>query len=325
MTPGIHVTPERRLRRASTSTRPAARRRSVYRFVFRTLPDPFLDALDCPDASQSAPVADRVGRRPAGAGAAERPVHRCGSASTSPRGSAKAAPTSSRAGRRGVPAGAAAGRRRDGVERVGRATPRKHGLANAVPGAVQQQRVPVRRLTASDVDASLTAPRVPAGAPAAASAASRWRTCSATTRPLADSPRPELNGGLHHPAKVRRVIQLFMNGGVSQMDTFDYKPELDEAARPDSSTSALQGRRPPARPGRVMKSPFEFKQHGQCGRWVSERLPAPGRVRRRPGVPDGDGVEDERPRPGQLHAEHRLPAARASRASARGSATAWAA
>ena len=34
------------------------------------------------------------------------------------------------------------------------------------------------------------------------------------------------NGGLHHPAKVRRVIQLFMNGGVSQMDTFDYKPEL---------------------------------------------------------------------------------------------------
>ena len=40
-------------------------------------------------------------------------------------------------------------------------------------------------------------------------------------------PRPDLNGGLHHPAKVRRVIQLFMNGGVSQMDTFDYKPELD--------------------------------------------------------------------------------------------------
>ena len=38
--------------------------------------------------------------------------------------------------------------------------------------------------------------------------------------------KPELNGGLHHPAKVKRVIQLFMNGGASQMDTFDYKPEL---------------------------------------------------------------------------------------------------
>jgi hypothetical protein len=37
---------------------------------------------------------------------------------------------------------------------------------------------------------------------------------------------PELNGGLHHRAKVKRVIQLFMNGGVSQMDSFDYKPEL---------------------------------------------------------------------------------------------------
>src|SRR4051794_37466979 len=39
-------------------------------------------------------------------------------------------------------------------------------------------------------------------------------------------PRADLNGGLHHRAKVRRVVQLFMNGGVSQMDTFDHKPEL---------------------------------------------------------------------------------------------------
>ncbi len=49
-------------------------------------------------------------------------------------------------------------------------------------------------------------------------------------------PRPDFNGGLHHPAKVRRVVQLFMNGGVSQMDTFDHKPELDrrhgEVVRP---------------------------------------------------------------------------------------------
>ena len=64
------------------------------------------------------------------------------------------------------------------------------------------------------------------GASAAASAASRWRTCSACEA-LADAARrADLNGGLHHRAKVKRVIQLFMNGGVSQMDTFDYKPEL---------------------------------------------------------------------------------------------------
>ncbi|MEI6235591.1 MAG: DUF1501 domain-containing protein [Planctomycetota bacterium] len=86
------------------------------------------------------------------------------------------------------------------------------------------------------------------------------------------TPRPEFNGGLHHRAKVKRVIQLFMNGGASQMDLFDYKPELykrhgqkfDPGAHFEAATSA---------PGNVLKPPFEFKQHGQCGRWVSSVLP----------------------------------------------------
>src|SRR5687768_2207538 len=39
--------------------------------------------------------------------------------------------------------------------------------------------------------------------------------------PASTSPTTDLNGGLHHRAKVKRVIQLFMNGGVSQVDTFD--------------------------------------------------------------------------------------------------------
>ena len=55
-------------------------------------------------------------------------------------------------------------------------------------------------------------------------------------------PRPEFNGGLHHPARVKRVIQLFMNGGVSQMDTFDYKPELEQAARPEGRLRHQSGR-----------------------------------------------------------------------------------
>ena len=81
-------------------------------------------------------------------------------------------------------------------------------------------------------------------------------------------------GGLHYPAKVKRVVQLFMNGGVSQMDTFDFKPELvrrhgqkfdpGPGLRVEAATSA---------PGAVMKSPFEFKQHGQCGRRVSSVFP----------------------------------------------------
>src|SRR6266850_7262283 len=43
---------------------------------------------------------------------------------------------------------------------------------------------------------------------------------------LPPKPRADLNGGLHHRAKVKRIVQLFMNGGASQCDTFDYKPEL---------------------------------------------------------------------------------------------------
>ncbi len=87
-------------------------------------------------------------------------------------------------------------------------------------------------------------------------------------------PRADFNGGLHHRAKVKRIVQLFMNGGVSQPDTFDYKPELLKRhgqkfepggdARVEAATSV---------PGSVLKSPFEFKQHGQCGRWVSSAFP----------------------------------------------------
>jgi hypothetical protein len=88
---------------------------------------------------------------------------------------------------------------------------------------------------------------------------------------LADAPRPELNGGLHHKAKARRIIQLFMNGGVSQADTFDYKPELIKrhGQKVDFGITAAAT----SVPGAVMKSPFTWKQYGQCGRWVSTVFP----------------------------------------------------
>jgi len=76
------------------------------------------------------------------------------------------------------------------------------------------------------------------------------------------------------PPKVKRVIQLFMTGGASQCDLFDYKPQLialhgkkfDPGAgeRVEASISV---------PGSVMKSPFTWAQHGKCGRWVSSALP----------------------------------------------------
>lgn len=85
----------------------------------------------------------------------------------------------------------------------------------------------------------------------------------------------DLNGGIHHPAKVKRIVQLFMNGGASPMDTFDPKPrlaELDgqrfdpgEGQKVESVTGS---------PGfKVLKSPFEFKQRGESGRWVSSVFP----------------------------------------------------
>ena len=47
--------------------------------------------------------------------------------------------------------------------------------------------------------------------------------------PLAQRPKAvAASGGLHHPARAKHVIFLFMNGGVSQVDTFDPKPELDK-------------------------------------------------------------------------------------------------
>ncbi len=85
-------------------------------------------------------------------------------------------------------------------------------------------------------------------------------------------PRPELNGGLHHPAKVKRIIQLFMTGGASPMDTFDYKPALEKLhGQKLGPKEKLEGFT--AAPGALMKSPFEFKQHGESGRWVSSVFP----------------------------------------------------
>ncbi len=80
------------------------------------------------------------------------------------------------------------------------------------------------------------------------------------------------NDGLHHPAKAKRIIQLFMNGGVSQMDTFDYKPELERLhGQMLGPKEKPEGFTAPA--GAVMKSPFAFQQYGEAGRWVSSVFP----------------------------------------------------
>ncbi len=72
----------------------------------------------------------------------------------------------------------------------------------------------------------------------------------------------------HFPARAKRVIFLFMPGGVSHVDTFDYKPalfELDGKTAPSS---------PHAKdPRRLLRPPWEFRPRGQCGTFVSDLLP----------------------------------------------------
>lgn len=92
--------------------------------------------------------------------------------------------------------------------------------------------------------------------------------------PGSPKPNPAFNGGLHHIAKVKRVVQLFMNGGASQMDTFDYKPSLIKGhGKPFDPGTAEKPEGVTSTPGNLMKSPFEWKQHGQCGRWVTSVFP----------------------------------------------------
>src|SRR6059058_6294536 len=84
--------------------------------------------------------------------------------------------------------------------------------------------------------------------------------------------KADLNGGLHHRARAKRVVQLFMSGAASQVDTFDYKPELirrhGQPFDPGGKVELFQ-----SSPGAVMKSPWAWRQHGQCGKWVSGLLP----------------------------------------------------
>jgi hypothetical protein len=92
---------------------------------------------------------------------------------------------------------------------------------------------------------------------------------SAATRvnPLAAKPP-------HLPGKAKSVIFLFMVGGPSQVDTFDPKPALDK----------FHGQKLPESYGKVisqftkgddplLRSPWQFRQHGQSGRWVSSLFP----------------------------------------------------
>ena len=75
----------------------------------------------------------------------------------------------------------------------------------------------------------------------------------------------------HHPARAKRVIFVFMQGGPSQVDTYDPKPRLDRDDGKQVEFHVARTRKITAE--RVFKSPWKFRQYGECGRPVSDLFP----------------------------------------------------
>ena len=83
---------------------------------------------------------------------------------------------------------------------------------------------------------------------------------------------PSVVPTVHHRPRAKRIVQVFCCGGVSHLDTFDYKPELERL-----HGTELTGRGENlgffGQPGKLMKSVYPFRQRGQSGAWVSDLLP----------------------------------------------------
>ncbi len=77
----------------------------------------------------------------------------------------------------------------------------------------------------------------------------------------------------HFPAKATSVIWLFMNGGQSHVDTWDYKPELAKRDGKDLEGFDKNTGFFANAVGGLMKSPFAFKQYGESGTWASDLFP----------------------------------------------------
>jgi hypothetical protein len=96
-------------------------------------------------------------------------------------------------------------------------------------------------------------------------------------RPRIDPALPFAAREPHFPAKAKNVLMIFCAGACSQLDTFDYKPELIKRhGQPMPGADGLltfQGKQ-----GNLTKSPWEFKPRGQCGKMVSELVPMLGEM-----------------------------------------------
>jgi hypothetical protein len=90
-----------------------------------------------------------------------------------------------------------------------------------------------------------------------------------------DPARPLLPSAPHFASRAKRVIYLHMAGSPSQLELFDYKPELAKQDGKDCPRAFLEGKKFAFIQGipKMLGPQFGFKQHGQSGQWISDRLP----------------------------------------------------
>lgn len=79
--------------------------------------------------------------------------------------------------------------------------------------------------------------------------------------------------GQHFEARAKQVLHIFLGGGLSQVDSFDYKPELEKYHDQEMPESIGQADAFFGKIGRLHKSHYAFKQRGQSGLWISELFP----------------------------------------------------
>src|SRR5689334_19693567 len=92
------------------------------------------------------------------------------------------------------------------------------------------------------------------------------RTASASTSPLA-ARMPVL------APRAKRIIYIFLDGGLSQVDSYDYKPLLQRDDGKPLPASIAKPKFSFAPTGQLLKSPFRWKQYGQSGAWASDLFP----------------------------------------------------
>ncbi|MDB5358649.1 MAG: hypothetical protein JWN24_5102 [Phycisphaerales bacterium] len=77
----------------------------------------------------------------------------------------------------------------------------------------------------------------------------------------------------HFPARAKRCIYIFLDGGLSHIDSYDYKPLLQRDDGKPLPASIAKPKFTFAPTGQLLKSPFEWKQWGQAGMWASDLFP----------------------------------------------------